>query len=220
METHLFLFGGGPPFCQRMSEQFSELAGGAEATISIVCMDRPNWQGKMPFYTEALRSQGVTRFHFLALPTMSEDEAIAALHGSSGIIIGGGDTNRYADCIVETRIGPVIAERFGAGVPVAGFSAGALLSGDRCLISPKDNDESIYQDRRGLGLVHDVSVAVHYSQWQEEEQLRGSAARYPDYRGHYGLDEDCGLYFRSGELERTEGNGVFVLEDGLIARLK
>lgn len=219
METHLFLFGGGPPFSTGLAARFAELAGGAGSLVTILCVDRPGWEEYMPHYTKALEERGVARFRYVPLPTTPEIEAVEALRASSGIIIGGGDTNLYADYIVETGIGPVIAERHAAGIPVAGFSAGALLSPDRCLISPKDNGDSAYQDRRGLGLVHGISIAVHFSQWQDEKQLLASAERYPDYRAHYGVDEDCGLYFRKGGLERTEGEGVFVLEDGVIGKL-
>ncbi|MGK9253490.1 Type 1 glutamine amidotransferase-like domain-containing protein [Paenibacillus humicus] len=126
METHLFLFGGGPPFSTGLAARFAELAGGAGSLVTILCVDRPGWEEYMPHYTKALEERGVARFRYVPLPTTPEIEAVEALRASSGIIIGGGDTNLYADYIVETGIGPVIAERHAAGIPVAGFSAGAL----------------------------------------------------------------------------------------------
>ncbi|QJC50601.1 type 1 glutamine amidotransferase-like domain-containing protein [Paenibacillus albicereus] len=219
MDKHLFLFGGGPPFTPGLARRFVDLAGGAEAEIGILCLDRPGWRDYMPRYIEELEACGVTRFRYLPLPTVSVEEAVKSLRTSTGIVIGGGDTSRYAGCIVDTAIGQAVRERAESGVPVSGFSAGALICPERCLISPKDNEEAVLQDRSGLGLIGGVAIAVHFSQWREEAHLRAVSERYPSGCEHYGIDEQCGLYFRNGRLERTEGEGLFRLEGGELRRI-
>ncbi|PLT44076.1 Type 1 glutamine amidotransferase-like domain-containing protein [Paenibacillus sp. FSL W8-1187] len=219
MDKHLFLFGGGPPFTPGLAGLFAELAGGAEAKISLLCLDRPGWLDYMPRYIGELEAKGLKRFRYVPLPTVSVAVAVESVRSSTGIVIGGGDTSRYADCIVDTAIAQAVRERAESGVPVAGFSAGALISPERCLISPKDNEAAVLQDRAGLGLIRGMTIAVHFSQWREEEHLRAVAARYPDGVEHYGVDEECGLYFRGGRLERTEGDGVFRLENGKLVRI-
>ncbi|UHA72727.1 Type 1 glutamine amidotransferase-like domain-containing protein [Paenibacillus sp. 481] len=217
MDTHLFLFGGGPPFTSHMARRFVEAAQ-TEGPVSILCVDRSGWEEYMPRYTQALRDLGVSKFYFLPLPTTPIEQVIACLDRSSGIIIGGGDTNLYADYIVETSISNTIKERYERGVPIAGFSAGALISPERCVISPHDNVEGVFQHRKGLGLIADVLIAVHFTEWNEEAHLRHAVSTFSDHL-NYGIDEATCIYFRHGRLEATEGKGVYSIENEILTKI-
>lgn len=137
---------------------------------------------------------------------------------SSGIVIGGGNTNLYADYIVETSISGAIKKRYEEGVPVAGFSAGALISPEECIISSNDNPQKELQQRKGLGLISDILIAVHFTQWQDENHLRQAAGRFSNHI-NYGIDENTCVYMLNGHFETTEGNGVYSLEDGFLKRI-
>src|SRR5690606_1206021 len=126
MDKHLFLFGGGPPFTENMAKLFVNKTTHFKGSVSILFVERDGWEDYMPVYTQELEKWGIHNFHYLPLPSTPIEKVINCLTNSSGIIIGGGDTNLYADYIVETDISNIIKGRYNQGIPVAGFSAGAL----------------------------------------------------------------------------------------------
>ncbi|KMK75895.1 Type 1 glutamine amidotransferase-like domain-containing protein [Alkalihalobacillus pseudalcaliphilus] len=218
MEKHIFLVGGGPPFTPKMAKSFVGLLGFNKPRVAILCLDREGWQDYMPIYMEAFKQYKKVAFDFIPLPTTPISEALVTLQLSSGIIIGGGDTSLYADYIVETPIADVIKEKYEASTPIIGFSAGALISPTDCFISARDNVLKLPVYRDGLGLLKDVVIAVHYSEWDEEEHLKEIIERFPKHK-HYGIDEQTCLYFRNEQLVDMEGRGVFTAEDGELVNI-
>lgn len=218
MDKHLFLFGGGPPFTLNMAKKFVEKTSKTSAPVSILFVEREGWEAYMPQYTQALKDLGVNEFHYLPLPSTPIDDVIKSIKNSSGIIIAGGDTNLYADYIVETAISKTINEYYELGIPVAGFSAGALISPEICIISPNDNTEGKFQVRKGLGLVENVVVVVHFTQWNEEMHLRKAVRKFSNPI-HYGIDEDTCVYLLNGHLEAIEGNGVYKIDKDSLTRI-
>lgn len=210
MEKHLFLFGGGPPFTTNMAEHFVNIAKTRNAPVAILVVERDGWEQYMPKYTKELKNSGLNSFIYLPLPSTPIEQVVNCLDSCSGIIIGGGETNLYADYIVDTAISNAIRERYKSGVPVAGFSAGALISPELCVISAKDNEQNELQFREGLGLISDVIIAVHYTQWNDEAHLREALSRFKS-KVNYGIDEGACIYFLNGQLESIEGNGVYSL---------
>jgi len=219
MDRHLFLFGGSPPFSLKMAKQFAEIATLADAPISILFIEREGWERYMPRYTQALEKEGLVQFEYLPLPTTPIHKVVDCLKKSAGIIIGGGNTNLYADYIVDTAISKAIKERFELGVPVAGFSAGALISPELCVISPKDNVRQELQFRNGLGLESNLLVAVHFSQWKDENHLRTAVQKFKS-NCNFGIDEDTCVYLVNGQLTSIDGNGgVYQLENDEIQKI-
>ncbi|CAM4002144.1 Type 1 glutamine amidotransferase-like domain-containing protein [Lederbergia lenta] len=218
MDKHLFLFGGGPPFTLNMAKQFVKLSLKMNGPVSILFVERDGWEQYMPRYTQALVDLGLNEFHYLPLPSTPIEKVKTCLKNSSGIIIGGGNTNFYADYIVETSISDSIIESYELGIPIAGFSAGALISPEHCIISPKDNEETEFQCRKGLGLISNVLIAVHFTQWNDEIHLRQAVSKFSQHI-NYGIDEDACIYFLNAYLEVMEGNGIYSLEHGILQRL-
>lgn len=165
-------------------------------------------------YMRELEQYGF-EFVFLPLPVTLTREVLDELQKSEAIIIGGGVTDRYIDEIVETSIGEEIKRLFKEGKPVAGFSAGALLSMEESILSPRDNDEHIMKRRKGLGLMGNTAVAVHYSEWEEEAHLLEVATRFKK-KNNYGIDERTGMYVRNDVIQAIEGRGVYEVKDGQI----
>ncbi|HEY4554761.1 MAG TPA: Type 1 glutamine amidotransferase-like domain-containing protein [Bacillaceae bacterium] len=216
---HLFLFGGSPPFTKGMAKQFADMVLARGSYVAVLVVEREGWEQYMPRYIQALVGLGVSEFRNLPLPSVRVEQATEVIRGSAGVVIGGGDTNQYADYIVGTAISDAIKERYEAGVPVAGFSAGALLSTEACVISAKDNMEEEFQHRLGLGLLSDVVVAVHFSEWGDEAHLREAFEKFGDRYSYYGIDENTGMYFRNGQLGDVEGKGVCALEGDRLQRI-
>lgn len=218
MDRHLFLFGGSPPFTLNMAKRFVIKASKRKKTVSILFVEREGWEQYMPRYTQALVDLGLNKFNYLPLPSTPIEYVNTCIKNSSGIIIGGGNTNLYADYIVDTTISNTIKECYEMGTPVAGFSAGALISPEHCIISPKDNEQNEFQHRKGLGLISNVLIAVHFTQWNDDIHLRNAACKFDNYI-NYGIDENTCVYFRNGQLKAIEGNGVYCLENGLIRKI-
>ena len=218
MSTHLFLFGGSPPFTLKMAKQFVKLTSKVNSPVSILVVERDGWEKYMPKYIKVLEELGLNKFTYLPLPSTPIEQVIRSIKNSSGIIIGGGNTNLYADYIVETDISKSIIESYKSGIPVAGFSAGALISPERCLISPKDNITCEFQQRKGLGLISNTVIAVHFSQWNDKEHLRNAVSMFKNHF-NFGIDEGTGIYFLNGCVEATEGNGVYTLENEILKRV-
>lgn len=218
MDTHLFLFGGGSPFTDGFASKFAKISLTLGGPVSILFIDRhTDYQDYLSLITKPLQENGLNHFLYLPLPTTTIEIAKEKIEKSAGIIILGGDTNKYVNNIVETSLADPIRNRFRKGVPVVGFSAGALISLDPCIISPKDNIEREFQVRPGLGLVTDVQIAVHFSEWADKDHLYEVAKRYPD-KENYGIDENTGLYLKNGQVERMEGKGVFRIIGGELVK--
>ncbi len=211
MDRHFFAFGSGPPFTDNLAEKYIKLT--KNGPVSIILAEREGWQAYMPNYTSKLKTYHTGGFSYIPLPTIQEKQAVKEIKASGGIIICGGETARYAEYIADTIIGDAIKEVYKQGVPVAGFSAGALISPEICSISTNDNSQKFSVERKGIGLLENICFAVHFSEWNEESHLRELAAKHPACV-HYGIDEDTGLYFHNGRLETMEGEGVYQMEEG------
>uniref|UniRef100_UPI0030196A00 Type 1 glutamine amidotransferase-like domain-containing protein n=1 Tax=Oceanobacillus massiliensis TaxID=1465765 RepID=UPI0030196A00 len=189
----------------------ANIASAKTGPIAVLFIEREGWRDYMPTYTKLVKDFGPDDYEYLPLPSTPIEKVVQSISSCSGIIVGGGVTNLYADFIVETAIADAIKERFHSGIPYAGFSAGALISPANCVISPKDNETKSFQSRKGLGLVSDLVIAVHFSQWKDEGHLRNAANKLPGCT-YYGIDERNGIYLKNGKLQDKEGEGIYQLE--------
>lgn len=201
---HLFLFGGGPPFGNDLGKKFAELALKENGKAAILFIERDGWKEYMPVYTNVLQQNGISGFVYLPLCAAPSLSLLEQLESCSGIIIGGGDTERYREYIVETTLGQSIIKMYHEGIPVAGFSAGALISPGNCIIPPIDNACNEHLFLKGLGLIQNCMISVHYSKWNEEENLKAALKRTNIPLG-FGIDDGAGLYFNNETLTLTEG---------------
>ncbi|MFA1819413.1 Type 1 glutamine amidotransferase-like domain-containing protein [Virgibacillus oceani] len=218
MNKHLFLHGGSPPFTIKMAQKFTKKISVTNAFISILFVERDGWEQYMPKYTHRLDQLGFNQFYYLPLPSTPIEIVTDCLKNSAGIIIGGGDTNLYADYIIDTSISSTIKERYESGIPVAGFSAGALISPELCIISSKDNEQNEFQYRKGLGLISEVLIAVHFTQWNDEDHLKHAVNTIKCHK-NYGIDEGTCVYFFNEEVHSMEGNGVYSLENDILRKI-
>ena len=210
-DQQLFLFGSGPPFTSELCKTFVSCLNGT-GPIALLYVPRPgsSWADYAPIYTDALTANGATDFFHFPLSARPTPEQLEQLAGSSGIVISGGETECYQQFIVDTPIGTLIQERYQQGVPVAGFSAGALLTPDECRIPAIDQRDGKSLVLKGLGLLPDAVVSVHYDTWQEETNLHEAFIKTESTFG-YGLPEQSGVYLKNGRLMQQEGPEVVLL---------
>jgi len=211
-DQQLFLFGGGPPFTSGLCKTFVSCLNGT-GPIVLLYVPRPgsSWEEYAPIYTDALTANGATDFFHFPLSASPTPEQLKQLAGSAGIVISGGETERYQQFIVDTPIGTLIQERYQQGVPVAGFSAGTLLTPDECRIPAIDQRDGNALVLNGLGLLTDAVVSVHYDAWQEEANLR-QAFRSTNSTFGYGLPERAGIHLKNNQLVQQEGPSPVLLQ--------
>ncbi|MFQ3545299.1 Type 1 glutamine amidotransferase-like domain-containing protein [Halobacillus rhizosphaerae] len=201
MTTHLFLFGGSPPFTPQLADKFSSLIRNGE--IAVLYIEREGSSEYLPKYTADIASAS-HKIYWLPLKENYTKQECERLRRCGAIIIGGGDTELYHKFIVQGPLNSLIVSMFRKGVPVAGFSAGALISPVHCVISSKDNDQNIQLFKEGLGLLENQVISAHYLKWEEEQSLKEAVKQSRVPLG-YGIADESGLYFHNHKLERTEG---------------
>lgn len=134
--------------------------------IIIFTVFRDNWQPYMKKYTEVFQSQ---------LPNLNTDYLLLDTEqinfdsylDADVIIIGGGNTEKYLATYVNQQFKNYIDRMLNKGAKVIGFSAGALLLGEKVYVSPNDNLDHQIKIKNGLGLFGQFLISVHYDSWND-----------------------------------------------------
>ena len=84
------------------------------------------------------------------------------------IIIGGGNTEKYLATYVNQEFKNYIVHMLNKGAKVIGFSAGALLLGEKVYVSPNDNSDHQIKIKNGLGVFSQFLISVHYDSWNDK----------------------------------------------------
>ena len=84
------------------------------------------------------------------------------------IIIGGGNTEKYIATYVKQEFKNYIDHMINKGTKVIGFSAGALLLGEKVYVSPNDNLDHQIKIKNGLGIFSQFLISVHYDSWNDK----------------------------------------------------
>jgi cyanophycinase len=213
IDKYLFLFGGNPSL-EDANKEFIAKAGGKDAKIALLIMNREGWEEYLPRYTSTWKSKGVENYSVI-LPDdegyLDHTETISILRNSTGIYIGGGDTEKYHDYYTTEPIKTVLNECYNKGIPIAGCSAGALILPETCLISPSDTKSGEMIVKQGMGLLSNLLISVHFTEWNEEPHLLEGMRNLKIRRG-FGIDEEACAVFKNGEFEYTIGNAVHKIE--------
>ena len=135
--------------------------------IVIFTVYRENWQPYMKKYTEVFQS------HFSNLNTdylLLDTEQInfGSYLDADLIIIGGGNTEKYIATYVNQEFKNYIYHMLNKGSKVIGFSAGALLLGEKVYVSPNDNSDHQIKVKNGLGLFSQFLISVHHDSWNDK----------------------------------------------------
>ena len=158
--------GGNPPITKYNIVDKIVLSSKIER-ILIFTVYRENWQPYMKKYTEVFQS------HFSNLNTdylLLDIEQInfGSYPDADLIIIGGGNTEKYLATYVNQEFKNYIDRMLNKGVKVIGFSAGALLLGEKVYVSPNDNSDHQIKIKNGLGLFSQFLISVHYDSWNDK----------------------------------------------------
>jgi cyanophycinase len=210
----LFLLGGSSTIFDAVADEFVPAAGGPDASIALLLSGEQGWKDHVSQYTQPWTRRGVTRCYTIAPGhdgTLDVDAALAKLCESTGIFIGGGDTPTYRRLYATDPIRSVIRQRYQEGVPIAGLSAGALIAPEICAIPPEDTGESRVRIVPGLGLVSDLIVGVHFSEWNALPNVVEAMVETRTATG-LGMDETACAVLENGRLKRILGRSAYKVE--------
>ena len=166
MEAQIFLMGGNPPI--KNHTIVNKIVSSRKIDrIVIFTVYRENWEPYMKKYTEVFRSHfSNLNTDYLLLDTEQID--FDSYLDADVIIIGGGNTEKYLATYVNQEFKNYIVHMLNKGAKVMGFSAGALLLGEKVYVSPNDNADHQIKIKNGLGLFSQFLISVHYDSWNDK----------------------------------------------------
>ncbi|WP_270747943.1 Type 1 glutamine amidotransferase-like domain-containing protein [Streptococcus halitosis] len=166
MKEQIFLMGGNPPIMKYSIVDKIVLSSKIKRII-IFTVFRENWEPYMKKYTEVFQSHFPNlNVDYLLLDTEQID--FDSYLDADLIIIGGGNTEKYIATYVNQEFKNYIELMLKKGAKVIGFSAGALLLGEKVYISPNDNSDHQIKIKNGLGLFNQFLISVHYDSWNDK----------------------------------------------------
>lgn len=166
--------------------------------IVIFTVYRENWQPYMKKYTEVFQSHfSNLNTDYLLLDTEQID--FDSYLDADVIIIGGGNTEKYLATYVNQEFKNYIVHMLNKGAKVIGFSAGALLLGEKVYISPNDNSDYQIKIKNGLGLFNQFLISVHYDSWNDNAN-KASAEDLVDVPIIPLNDRSCLVLDKSGNI--------------------
>ena len=158
--------GGNPPITKYSIVDKIVLSSKIERIV-IFTVFRDNWQPYMKKYTEVFQSQFPNlNINYLLLDTEQID--FDSYLDADLIIIGGGNTEKYLATYVNQQFKNYIYHMLNKGAKVIGFSAGALLLGEKVYVSPNDNSDHQIKIKNGLGIFSQFLISVHYDSWNDK----------------------------------------------------
>ncbi|HGQ1659920.1 TPA: Type 1 glutamine amidotransferase-like domain-containing protein [Streptococcus pneumoniae] len=162
----MFLMGGNPPM-KKYSIVDKIVLSTKIKRIIIFTVFRENWEPYMKKYTEVFQSQFPNlNIDYLLLDTEQID--LDSYLDADIIIIGGGNTEKYIATYVNQEFKSYIDHMLNKEAKIIGFSAGALLLGEKVYVSPNDNSDHQIKIKNGLGLFSQFLISVHYDSWNDK----------------------------------------------------
>ncbi|HHG7917153.1 TPA: Type 1 glutamine amidotransferase-like domain-containing protein [Streptococcus pneumoniae] len=166
MKEQIFLMGGNPPM-KKYSIVDKIVLSTKIKRIIIFTVFRENWEPYMKKYTEVFQSQFPNlNIDYLFLDTEQID--LDSYLDADIIIIGGGNTEKYIATYVNQEFKSYIDHMLNKEAKIIGFSAGALLLGEKVYVSPNDNSDHQIKIKNGLGLFSQFLISVHYDSWNDK----------------------------------------------------
>ena len=166
MEAQIFLMGGNPPIKNHTIVNRIVSSRKIERII-IFTVFRENWEPYMKKYTEVFQSLfSNLNTDYLLLDI--EQINFGSYLDADVIIIGGGNTEKYLATYDNQQFKNYIDRMLNKGAKVMGFSAGALLLGEKVYVSPNDNPDHQIKIKNGLGLFSQFLISVHYDSWNDK----------------------------------------------------
>ena len=212
-QRRLYLLGGSAAF-DVVAEEFVPAAGGHEATIALLLQGGSGWERYVPDYTKPWTRLGIAHHHVI-VPDEDRawdiDRVSAKLGQATGIFVGGGRTPTYQQLYATEPLRSAIRERYQAGVPVAGVSAGAFITLEDCVLDAGEVGEDSLRIEPGLGLACNLVIEVHFTEQDRLSNLLATMGRLRAHTG-WGIDEPACIVLEDEKVTRVLGRPVHKVE--------
>lgn len=198
--------------------RFIDLSGNGSGRIAVI-PTASSLANAGQQYRRVFGDLGTTDVEVLAIHDRdaADDEGIAAaIRESTGIFMTGGNQNRLASILRDTRVAQAIRDRQREGVPVAGTSAGAsvmssvMVAGGQSGPTPR---RKMIKLSDGLGLIDSVIIDQHFTERNRVSRLVAMVSQHPGLLG-LGIDEDTAALIQPDGLIEVIGRGSVLVVDG------
>jgi cyanophycinase len=197
-------------------EHFLALSGGAEADIAVMtCASRTPERTGIE-HERVFRDLGAARTNVIHTSDCegSSPRALAVLRRTSGIFFVGGQPDGMIDAIKGTSVEKLLHARYESGCVIGGMNAGALLMQEVVMMDGESEGrlgDNNTVSRRGLGLLKQVLLDVHFAGRGRCGRMLSMLARHPDCVG-FGIDEDTAMVFRRDACQVVGQGAVLVFD--------
>lgn len=226
LRGNLVIVGGGDTPVA-VQERFVALAGGpGKARIALFAMASTEFDEEAKEVMNDFQKLNAETY----LVNIERDEAqiesmAKFLEGFSGYWFLGGDQNRLAATLLDTRALDVIERRYQEGAVVGGTSAGAAVMTSEMLTGKKSKDGEFLDIARGMtdvakgfGLLPGAIVDQHFLKRARYNRLLSAVLDQPQLIG-VGIDEETALLVRPDGRWEVLGNSYVKVIDARGARL-
>jgi cyanophycinase len=212
-KTHLFLLGGTPAY-KVYADEFVAAAGGRNAVMVVLAQTRVGWERYKVEITQPWIDREVSRYVPVTPDedgVLDKESASLVLQNATGILICGGNTPTYHKLFASEPLRSIIRQKHQAGVPVAGISAGALISLEICQLTPNETKEDELRIVQGLSLAQDFVIGVHFTEWTALPEVLEVMSKTKTKIG-FGIDEPACVVCEDGKFARVLGQSVFQID--------
>ncbi|HWF79727.1 MAG TPA: cyanophycinase [Streptosporangiaceae bacterium] len=218
----LLIIGGAEDRCcgAGVLERFAWLCGGSEARIVMITTATGIPGQVLAEYERVFSKLGVRQVAELPISGRADadsPEARDALNQATGVFFSGGDQSRL-QTLVGSRINDQLRERLGAGLIVAGTSAGATALGRTMILGGGARDHggaevstATVRTGPGLGLMPKMLIDMHFGERGRLPRLLSAVTLDPDRLG-VGIDENTAICAGRDSFE-VLGSGVVSVLD-------
>jgi cyanophycinase len=209
-----FLIGGSDAY-EVMTDAFLAAAGGELAHIALLLQQGGERLPRiLQHYSEPWSRRGFSRYQ----PVFPEPDGRLdlartreILQAATGIFVGGGSTPTYHRLYASGPVGNLIRERYEAGLPFAGVSAGAMVAMEHCVFEAVETPDHTLQVVPGLGLVKDYVIGVHYTEQMALPELLEAMSKGRTRKG-LGIDDAACAVFENGRFVGILGHSAYEIE--------
>jgi cyanophycinase len=209
-QRYLFLLGGSAAYPD-VADDFVMASGGMSAHIAVLVQSQAGWEKYQTEITSPWVQRGVT--HVTPIfpsqdGTLNEVNAAAILQEATGVFIGGGHTPTYHRLFGAGTMRQLLRTRYFEGIPLAGISAGAVLLLEHCQLTQDETGAKELQVVEGLGLLPDVVVGVHFTEWDALPEVLAVMEKTRTPTG-FGIDEPACLMYVQEQLVKVLGASAY-----------
>jgi cyanophycinase len=198
-------------------DRFIELSGTRKPVIAI--LPTASEESDMgAWYEKQFAKHGVKyarALNFQRRSDCDDRDWVSQLEDADGVFMTGGNQLRLTTIMGGTPAGAVLHNRFYAGMPVAGTSAGAAVMSAHMIAGGEEGSTpraGMVTMAPGFGLTRDIIVDQHFRQRDRLGRLLTALSYNPAMLG-LGVDEDTAAFISPDDVISVMGTGAVTVID-------